>query len=188
MLTAPIHSFACAQLDLLVGNWYGSNELYRNDGHGIFTLMSGVSVAESLAQANVVMMADLDNDGDLEIIIGNDGRPDEAFFFEHCPAAVRIGASQGCLSRPAYAQRPINTDQSFECGEHRIGSAILERCQDCPPGFERALGGQSCTPCAVGYAQTNGVASACVRYVPRLVLCMVTISVPGHSRSLFESV
>ena len=125
--------------------------------------MSASSVADSLTNTNAVAMGDLDNDGDLEILIGNEGRPDEAYFFEHCPNAVRIGNGQGCISRPSFASRPLDSDQAFECIEHTVGSAILEQCTDCPPGFERALGGHVCSPCPFGYAQTNGVATACQR-------------------------
>ena len=53
------------QLDVLVGNTYGGNELHRNDGGGVFTAVTGISITQSKAYTLSVAWGDFDGDGDV---------------------------------------------------------------------------------------------------------------------------
>ena len=60
-------------LDLYVGNWIKGNKLFINNGHGKFidcTKQSGVG-GGNLKETNSVFFADLNNDGYLDLFVGN---------------------------------------------------------------------------------------------------------------------
>ncbi|MCL4512364.1 MAG: FG-GAP-like repeat-containing protein [Bacteroidetes bacterium] len=60
-------------LDLYVGNWMKGNKLFINDGHGGFvdrTKESGVGCGD-LKETNSVLFADFNNDGYLDLFVGN---------------------------------------------------------------------------------------------------------------------
>ncbi len=68
-------------LDLYVGNWMKGNRLYINDGHGKFidrTKESGVGCGD-LKETNSVFFADLNNDGYLDLFVGNRAGGDKLF-------------------------------------------------------------------------------------------------------------
>lgn len=59
--------------DLYVGNWNRKNDLYINNGNGTFrnvTTMSGTGCGD-LHETNSVLLADFNNDGKLDIFVGN---------------------------------------------------------------------------------------------------------------------
>ncbi len=59
--------------DLYVGNWNRKNDLYINSGNGTFrnvTAMSGTGCGD-LHETNSVLLADFNNDGKLDIFVGN---------------------------------------------------------------------------------------------------------------------
>lgn len=80
-------------LDLYVGNWMNENKMYINNGDGTFkdfTEESGVGCNSDIKKTNSVMFADFDNDGDLDLFVGNRGSRNnlfinngEAVFSEH---------------------------------------------------------------------------------------------------------
>jgi hypothetical protein len=109
-------------LDLLVGNYVGftyqthkishmsgfpayvgpnsypatTNLLYRNNGNGTFTDLSVDSgIAAHPGTAMGMVCADIDNDGDTDIIVGNDLRPNSIFQNDGKGRFKEIGAAIG---------------------------------------------------------------------------------------------
>lgn len=80
-------------LDLYVGNWVTENRLYLNKGDGTFkdiSNKSGTNFRGIIKKTNSVMFADFDNDGDLDLFVGNRGTGNylfinngEAIFSKH---------------------------------------------------------------------------------------------------------
>ena len=60
-----------ADLDLVVANWGGASEIYLNNGTGHFDQVDSVAFERSVQYASSLALADYDNDGDLDIQIGN---------------------------------------------------------------------------------------------------------------------
>ena len=54
-----------ARQDLVVGNWGAANELYRNEGGGTFTAVTGSPITSGSANTYAVAWGDMDGDGDL---------------------------------------------------------------------------------------------------------------------------
>lgn len=68
-------------LDLYIGKWMRENKLYLNKGNGEFvdfTIQSGTSCGV-LKKTNSVLFADFDNDGDMDLFVGNRGRGNRLF-------------------------------------------------------------------------------------------------------------
>ena len=129
---------------------------------------------QGVESSSTVAWADIDSDGDLDIIFGNTGntglgfgsgggQPNLFYIYEHCPGIhARFGPTQSCTTVPLFARRGVNTDQAFECAAHHTGSPVQSQCQACAPGFERPLGANACSKCLVGTAQRNGEMTPCV--------------------------
>ncbi len=67
--------------DLYIGNWGRENKLYLNNGDGTFkdiTSLSGTGCGD-LKETNSVMFADFNNDGLLDLFVGNRGTGNKLF-------------------------------------------------------------------------------------------------------------
>ena len=62
-------------LDLYVGNANQPNVLLLNDGHGIFTDASAASNVDHSGNSHGVAFGDVDNDGGLDLYVGNANQP-----------------------------------------------------------------------------------------------------------------
>jgi enediyne biosynthesis protein E4 len=60
-------------LDLLAANWGEKSFLYRNQGDGTFTKITSGPVVSVVGNSYGCPWADYDNDGDLDLFVGNDG-------------------------------------------------------------------------------------------------------------------
>ena len=63
-------------IDIIIANgrhWPGQNRIFINDGRGIFTVEKNLGNQRSTSYA--AELADFDNDGDLDIAVGNDMAP-----------------------------------------------------------------------------------------------------------------
>jgi len=67
-------------LDVLVANgrhWPGQNRIFINNGKGIFTVSKPLGLESDTSYATE--LADFDNDGDLDVAVGNDMAPNFIF-------------------------------------------------------------------------------------------------------------
>ncbi|MCB9899493.1 MAG: VCBS repeat-containing protein [Planctomycetes bacterium] len=60
-------------LDAIVVNRHQANALYRNDGTGMFTRDGSSAITHDLGASRAVDLADLDLDGDLDVLVANSG-------------------------------------------------------------------------------------------------------------------
>ncbi len=90
-------------LDLFVTNADGSNLLYRNDGHGVFTKITTGPIVNAGLNSFAASWVDMNNDGRLDLYIAKDGGPsllflqqaDGSFTQETYPMATISGAAWG---------------------------------------------------------------------------------------------
>ena len=66
-------------LDLAVGNYDEENQIFENDGNGNFTSYQLLENNNQITKTNSVAWGDMDNDGDLDLAIGNDGSKNQVF-------------------------------------------------------------------------------------------------------------
>ena len=66
-------------LDVMFGSWTHSNRLYRNDGYGIFVDVSATSLPVDADFTEAVAFGDVDGDGDLDLVCGNQGQQDRLY-------------------------------------------------------------------------------------------------------------
>ncbi|MEM7371952.1 MAG: FG-GAP-like repeat-containing protein [Bacteroidota bacterium] len=91
-------------LDLFVANASGANNgLYRNNGDGTFTAISGDPVVTDGGHSHGASWGDLDNDGDLDLVVGND--QDKVNFYY-------LNNGDGTFSR-AYSKAVLETENSL---------------------------------------------------------------------------
>ena len=67
-------------LDVVIANgrhWPGQNRIFLNNGSGIFTVSKPLGIESSTSYSTE--LADFDNDGDLDIAVGNDRAPNNLF-------------------------------------------------------------------------------------------------------------
>ena len=156
-------------VDLL---WFSPGQngrLLRHDGNGTFVpstlAINAISTISGLGQ---VIVADLDNDGDLDVVTIAMSRENTLHAFVQCPDA-RTGRSPtgyGCVYCPTPSTRRLSAsmDVCIECGEHAQvdGSG---QCAQCLQGFERFVGASGCTACPAGSEQPAR-ATACQSCTP----------------------
>ncbi|KOO34597.1 mastigoneme-like protein [Chrysochromulina tobinii] len=143
-------------LDLLLGN-DGFSRVLLNSGGGTLTdstfpQQSSIELPGGSADTRSIAAADVDGDGDLDVLLGISGSLSRVVPFIRCSAfgTARSRYGNGCVRCPAPSSRRDNAfDVCSECNEHTQvdGSGV---CVPCTEGSERVIGAPSCTRCPAG--------------------------------------
>ena len=146
-------------LDVFICNMGQVNELFWNSGDGTLVHDTGTTLRVGGNPDFNAVVADIDRDGDFDIVTAGFITPNRVFRFVHCPiggSAKSTTGGQGCLTRcPGYSKRALETlDACIECPEHMAASAA-GGCGYCPPGQERGFGVDECTACEMGSRQES---------------------------------
>ena len=97
------------------------NILLVNQGNLNFVAPTFASaVVSGRSATGQVALADLDNDGDLDVLVA--ATINEVYMLVHCPNGVRFGTSQACGAMPTNSRRGVASDQAFECDVHYTAS------------------------------------------------------------------
>jgi hypothetical protein len=147
------------RVDVLVGNEGGVNELHRNNGGDHFTNIIQQQPTSGFADTWAVAFADLDSDGDAELIFGNQaargsnaesgpGLPNEFYFVNRCGRGGNA-IGETCFACPPYSNRiHANVDVCEECPAFMVGGSA--GCGFCPSGTTRVTGEYECTAVQIG--------------------------------------
>ena len=138
---------------LMVPRDDGSVALMQNDGAGNLKRISTGPVGSYRASANSVSWADVDVDGDLDVLITSDRYPASVYIFASCDEGARTAAGSGCFACPSYMRRGGVIDVCYECAPDRITGGVPSEAGctfPCADGFERQLGNDTCTICPAG--------------------------------------
>jgi len=158
--TASTNSIAAADvdgdgdLDVLLGNdpLYGSaSRVLLNAGDGTFP--TSIDLPGGSASTFSIVAADVDGDGDLDVLLGNSGGPSLLLPFMRCsePGTARSRYGNGCVRCPVpSSRRDDGFDVCYECDEHSQLDSDSGACAACTEGSERYLGATRCTRCLAG--------------------------------------
>jgi hypothetical protein len=136
-------------LDIIIGNWGQKNQLLINAGDGTFDKNAVHDLSNDLSNTYSVVVADINNDGMLDIIIGNSGQKNQLVPYSFCPNnGVRLHSKSACFGCPSFMGK-----ENFICREclpdymQRPGSSNYQCAindEKCPLG-QRKLGENVCS-------------------------------------------
>ena len=150
MTCAPLTGY----LDLLIGNYYKPNELFKNEGDGTFTAMTENSVTDPfmLARTLSVAFGDYDGDGKLDVLVGNTRETNELHHNDGGGSFTAVfrkepTSSFGDTRSVAFGDVDNDGDADILIGRHGSKGAANELYffNSCAQGGN-ALG-KSCYPC-----------------------------------------
>ena len=145
--TADVNS--CRMVDILLGNWLGSNQLLMNRGKGSFGgpiyLPGGILVTCSIVKA------DVDNDRMLNILIENEDESNQLLPYNACPrGGAQLHSKSWCFKCPSLmGHESASISISKECPPDYLQQPRLSEC-----GFQysgkQMLGDDKCSSCPFG--------------------------------------
>jgi serine/threonine protein kinase len=152
-------------LDVLLGNFGSVNRVLLNAGDGTFPTsisLPGNSPGGGAFTLSVAV-ADVDGDGNLDVLLGNAGGPSLLLSFMRCAqhGTARSRFGNGCIRCPVpSSRRDDHFDICYECDENTEvdlqktpNSIDSGECSSCRLGYERYVGDPECTACPRGKRQ-----------------------------------
>ena len=163
-------------LDVFVSSVAGQNQLFRNDGEGFFTDVTGIALPQEVGDAFEADLGDFDGDGDLDIFVANNlaADPSAINLYENRTAtpgvpffvdgSANLPASFGPVTRVRLSTDVGDLDGDGDldivCGIHEL------------PGAGGASDGETVLLVNQGYAQggTQGTFAVDPTFVPGLFI------------------
>ena len=139
-------------LDLIFANADAErpNELLLNNGSGVFSVSTDFQAASpSSVSSYAVALGDVDSDGDLDVVFGVAGGPNELLAYVHCPdGGAPLRGSSACFAcLPSMGLSPSGVCSECRPDEVSQGKFGAESCSiPCVLG-ERPIGADRCTEC-----------------------------------------
>lgn len=156
-------------IDVMLARNNQKFEVHLNNGYGYFASIGTTTSLTALPKTiekptyeqvtlgdnvkdlwDFATLADIDNDGDLDVII-NLGRGNiQVYAADFCLGGA-MGPSGACYTCPAFAARGAIANTCTECAAHYARGTTT--CEACPSGSDRQLSGASqyqCNECAPG--------------------------------------
>ncbi|KOO31505.1 mastigoneme-like protein [Chrysochromulina tobinii] len=144
-------------LDVLLGNdpLYGSaSRVLLNAGDGTFP--TSIDLPGGSASTFSIVAADVDGDGDLDVLLGNSGGPSLLLPFMRCsePGTARSRYGNGCVRCPVpSSRRDDGFDVCYECDEHSQLDSDSGK-------FTSTSNSTACQPCRWGYLCEEGASAS----------------------------
>lgn len=148
-------------LDLLTANYESTrNRLYLNDGSAGFS-STGVDIGSESESSLSLVLGDLDGDGDLDLIVGNDGVTNKAYFNDGSGGFSSTGTAIGSETNTTTALdlADVDGDGDLDLVTGEFGATSLLYLNDGSGGFSSTgtpIGSETDATQSVQLADING--------------------------------
>lgn len=92
-----------SDIDILIGNYDGQSRVYLNDGEGRFQNMTDSILPNAILPARDARFSDIDGDGDLDIMIANDGASNMVYLYDN---GIYIDVTESALPEGSSPFKP----------------------------------------------------------------------------------
>ena len=155
-------------LDLVIGNRNEASNLILNKDSGSFSKALDLSeyMPNGVTDVTNIAAADINGDGMLDIVIGNDGLNNQVTLYDSClDGGAKLHSRSWCFECPSFmgrdkARSGLKNYMCRECMPDYVqqvgGSELCEPNLSCFLG-ERKIGQDSCSTCSSGTYYNNSI-------------------------------